>query len=175
MSDIDTRSLRQCVGAIVFNEQGHILLGKRSANKKSAIGKVRYDNWQCPQGGVEEGEDRHKAVLRELNEEVGLLADYVRYVSVIADPLVYLHTDKESKNRGQSITWFFFYMPSAQIIQCRLDNEPEPEFDELAWRPFSDLTNEQLGVNFKVDMYQQLLELSSKPIDIIQEHLASMR
>ena len=50
------------MGIIIFNDDGQLLWAKR----------LGQDAWQFPQGGVQQDESPEQAVLRELNEEVGL-------------------------------------------------------------------------------------------------------
>lgn len=57
--------LERCVGGIVFDDQGRLLLIRR-ANEP---GKGQ---WSLPGGRVEPGETDHEAVVRELREETGL-------------------------------------------------------------------------------------------------------
>ncbi|WP_037353304.1 NUDIX hydrolase [Amycolatopsis orientalis] len=57
--------LERCVGGIVFDDQGRLLLIQR-ANEP---GKGQ---WSLPGGRVEPGETDHEAVIRELREETGL-------------------------------------------------------------------------------------------------------
>jgi len=65
------KSLRRCtVGVIIFNKEGHMLVGQRSKRKRKGIGQ-----WQFIQGGVNDGEDLKVAAYREVYEEVGLHAE----------------------------------------------------------------------------------------------------
>ncbi len=59
---IDSDGFRPNVGIIIFNEKGQLLWAKR----------LGQDAWQFPQGGVQLNESPEEALLRELNEEVGL-------------------------------------------------------------------------------------------------------
>lgn len=60
---------RANVAALLVNEEGLLLVCERLKNKGA---------WQFPQGGVDEGEAHDAALLREVQEEVGLLPeDYV--------------------------------------------------------------------------------------------------
>ncbi|HXJ02103.1 MAG TPA: NUDIX domain-containing protein, partial [Micropepsaceae bacterium] len=54
---------RPCVGAMVFNAQGRIFVGKRIDQSIEA--------WQMPQGGIDEGETPQETLRRELKEEIG--------------------------------------------------------------------------------------------------------
>lgn len=59
---------RQCASVIVFRRTGkgiEVLLLKKPR---------KNDAWQLPQGGIEAGEDRMTAALRELKEEAGISA-----------------------------------------------------------------------------------------------------
>ncbi|GAA1035360.1 MULTISPECIES: NUDIX hydrolase [Amycolatopsis] len=57
--------LERCVGGIVFDDQGRLLLIRRANDP----GKGQ---WSLPGGRVEPGETDHEAVVRELREETGL-------------------------------------------------------------------------------------------------------
>ena len=54
---------RRGVGALLFNAQGEVLVGRRVDTPGEA--------WQFPQGGIHKRERPRVAVLRELMEEVG--------------------------------------------------------------------------------------------------------
>lgn len=60
---------RANVAALLVNEEGLLLVCERLQHKGA---------WQFPQGGVDEGEEHDAALLREVQEEVGLWPeDYV--------------------------------------------------------------------------------------------------
>ena len=54
---------RPCVGIVLFNKLGHVLVGQRLDTYSNA--------WQLPQGGIEKGEKPEAAAMRELEEEIG--------------------------------------------------------------------------------------------------------
>ncbi len=53
-------------GALIFNDEGKILLMKRGASAKNEIG-----HWTIPGGSIEFGETMKDAVIREAREEIG--------------------------------------------------------------------------------------------------------
>jgi ADP-ribose pyrophosphatase YjhB (NUDIX family) len=69
------------VNALVFNDQGEVLLAKRTDNGL----------WCIPGGHVDLGETVAAAALRELFEETGLKAEVVRLVGIYSDPKNSLH------------------------------------------------------------------------------------
>jgi ADP-ribose pyrophosphatase YjhB (NUDIX family) len=69
------------VNALVFNDQGEVLLAKRTDNGL----------WCIPGGHVDLGETVAEAALRELFEETGLKAEVVRLVGIYSDPKNSLH------------------------------------------------------------------------------------
>ena len=68
-----------CVGAVVRDEQGRVLLIQRGREP----GRGR---WSVPGGRVEIGEADEAAVAREVAEETGLRVEVVRYVGSVQRP-----------------------------------------------------------------------------------------
>lgn len=75
MGDREVREI-PCVGAVVFDDAGRLLLIKRG--NPPAQGQ-----WSLPGGRVEPGERREDAVVRELGEETGLAGVVQRHVGAI--------------------------------------------------------------------------------------------
>jgi len=68
--------LRPSVAAVIRNDDGAVLLQRRSDNGL----------WGLPGGGVEIGESVSAAIVREVREETGLIVDVDRLVGVYSDP-----------------------------------------------------------------------------------------
>lgn len=86
--------LHKVVHVLVFNNKGEILLQKRSMNKDVAPGK-----WDTSVGGhVPNGEDLKNAALREMEEELGVIVDDLRFLysyihsNSYESELVYTHS-----------------------------------------------------------------------------------
>lgn len=75
------------VNALVFNDQGEVLLAKRTDNGL----------WCVPGGHVDLGETVAAAALRELFEETGLKAEVVRLVGIYSDTKNSLHIAQGSE------------------------------------------------------------------------------
>ncbi|WP_088320974.1 NUDIX hydrolase [Kineosporia sp. R_H_3] len=68
-----------CVGALVYDDAGRILLVRRANPPAQGL-------WSVPGGRVEPGEDGARAVVREVAEETGLVVEAGRLVgSVLRD------------------------------------------------------------------------------------------
>ncbi|MBQ9264514.1 MAG: NUDIX domain-containing protein [Clostridia bacterium] len=69
--------LLQCAGSVIIeNEQGQILLGKRTDNHQ----------WGYAGGSIELGESIEECAKRELEEEMGLIADELKFLTVNSGP-----------------------------------------------------------------------------------------
>ena len=65
---IDSEGFRSNVGIVICNRLGQLLWAKR----------VGESAWQFPQGGIKKSETLEQALYRELDEEVGLVAEDVK-------------------------------------------------------------------------------------------------
>lgn len=74
---------RVIVSALIYSKDGQLLMGKKDPEK----GGVYNDCWHLPGGGIEEGENKLQALIREVQEEVDI--DIAKY------PIEFV-TDKDS-------------------------------------------------------------------------------
>ena len=65
-----------CVGAVIWNAQGEVLLIQRGRSP-------RADEWSIPGGKVEAGEKLQDALRREVREETGLEIEIVDFIDVV--------------------------------------------------------------------------------------------
>ncbi len=71
-----TRIRRTAAAAAVFDEQGRILLQRRSDNGQ----------WALPGGTMEVGETAEQAVIREVKEETGYDIKVLRLIGIYSEP-----------------------------------------------------------------------------------------
>lgn len=72
----DASSEIPCVGAVIFDDAGRLLLIKRG--QEPALGR-----WSVPGGRVEPGESHEVAVIREVLEETGLDIAVIREIGTV--------------------------------------------------------------------------------------------
>lgn len=68
-----------CVGAIITDRAGRILLVKRGHDPEAG-------RWSVPGGRIEPGESDQEAVIREVREETGLEVEVGRLVGAVERP-----------------------------------------------------------------------------------------
>lgn len=139
---------RQNVGAVLFNPNGLVFVGRRANLPES---------WQLPQGGIDAGENPAAAVLRELEEEVGtrnasLLAEHDAWLQYDL-PAELIGTAWGGRFRGQRQRWFALRF-DGQDTDIALDRDPHPEFDAWRWAELTELPS--LAVPFKRPVYEVL-------------------
>lgn len=59
---------RDIVSAMIFSKDGKLFQGKKHPEK----GGVYSNCWHIPGGGIKKGEDKIKALIREIREETGI-------------------------------------------------------------------------------------------------------
>lgn len=143
---------RPNVGLALFNRKGRLLFARRA----DLAGNV----WQCPQGGVDQGEDFHEAAWREMKEEIGtnqavLLAEHPDWVTYDLPPHL-LGRALGGQFRGQRQKWIVFGF-TGQDSDIRLDAQVPPEFNDWKWLTIQEALSGQYNLGFKKEMYVVLL------------------
>ena len=141
--------LRTGVGIILLNNKNKIFVGKRKDNPG--------DKWQMPQGGVDNGEDFHAAMRRELHEE-----NKIKNIKIIKEinqlyeyelPKDLIGIIWKGKFRGQKQKWFIAkFLGNENEINL---NTKQPEFVEWKWIDAERLP--EVIVDFKKKLYLSLL------------------
>ncbi len=108
---VHTSKIKHAV-MIILEEDGRYLLGKRSAWKEKAPG------YWCPiSGHIEDSESEESAVVREAQEELGIVVRPVKKIATIPtnDKTVLLHwwiahiesgTPVINNNENEDLRWF---------------------------------------------------------------------
>ncbi|WP_408873029.1 RNA pyrophosphohydrolase [Gluconobacter roseus] len=150
MIDPQTLPYRPNVGIALFNRDGKLFIGRRT--------DLPGDVWQCPQGGIDDGETPKVAALREMEEEIG-----TRNACILAEREAWLSYDLPQalmgkalggRFRGQTQKWFVMGYED-QDSDIRLDLHDPAEFDTWEWVEPTALLKRNLG--FKKDLYAALI------------------
>jgi 8-oxo-dGTP diphosphatase len=106
------------VKAVIFDDQNHCLLVRRSAANHNFVGR-----WEWPGGKLDPGEDFAAGLRREVREESGLEIELTHLAGATQ-----------------------FEMPAANVILLCLNARPlstavrlSVEHDDFAWMPLSEL------------------------------------
>ena len=151
-SDIAVLPYRPAVGVMLLNHEGRVFVGQRIDSTQEA--------WQMPQGGIDDGEDAEAAALRELGEETGIEARYIRIVARHPEELLYDLPPElvgrvwKGRYRGQRQTWFLARF-TGEDSDVNIATE-HPEFSAWRWIVPEDLP--RLIVPFKKALYEQVVK-----------------
>ena len=150
----DRALYRPCVGAMMVNASGGAFVGKRIDNREG-------DWWQMPQGGVDDGEDLRRALLRELGEETGVRESHVEIVADLGQELLYDLPDElkgklwGGKFIGQRQSWYLVRFTGSDS-DIDIQAHEHPEFCEWKWVDPELLPD--LIVPFKRTVYRTIVE-----------------
>lgn len=131
---------RDIVGAFIISADNHVLLGQ------SITGGVFPDKWVVPGGGIEDGETKLQAVIRETLEEVGIdIAD--AEITPIDTPS-YGESPKTLRDSGETVlvkmTFFDFVVKLSQNAND-ISLSFEDDLSIAKWFSPKDLQNASIG------------------------------
>ncbi|MBT3321620.1 MAG: RNA pyrophosphohydrolase [Anaerolineae bacterium] len=141
MTKKKTQTFRAGVGALILNKDGLVLGFER---------KDFPNEWQFPQGGLDEGEDLLEAVKREIYEETGIKASDIKLLAKAPRPTVYEFPNK-SPHRGQVHHWFLFRLESSDEAITLGDQK---EFHAWKWVSMDEMIENV--VSFKKPVYKEV-------------------
>jgi putative (di)nucleoside polyphosphate hydrolase len=148
---------RPNVGIALFNESGHVLIGRRFRDDGPEIVLPGLE-WQMPQGGIDAGENPRDAVMRELWEETGVTrasclgeTDWMTYDF---PPYQGPSSHRLAGFRGQRQKWFAlkFEGTDEEIDPLRSRNGQPAEFDRWRWEALDKVAD--LVVPFRREVYR---------------------
>ena len=124
-----TEKYRPNVGAVIFNKNADIWIGKRAdISSKSS--------WQMPQGGIDINEPSLEAAVREVYEETGIKS--IKHVSFIDKWIKYKLPANIAVNKwngkyvGQMQKWYLFYF-YGNDSEVNINIDKNPEFSDWKW------------------------------------------
>lgn len=158
--DCSVLPYRKGVGALVFNHEGKVWVGRRLGTFPYAKNKT-LKRWQLPQGGIEEGEEPLGAALRELYEETGIRS--VKLIKEAPDWFCYdfppeiISSTLDGKYRGQIQKWFAFqFVGQSSEIALNLSlGHNGAEFDRWKWVDLEILPS--IVISFKKHIYVKVV------------------
>jgi len=142
---IPPQTFRANAGAVIINRDGLVLALER---------KEIPGSWQCPQGGLDEGEEPLEAVRREILEETGIEASSLELLGTFPHWLAYEFPEEVRATktwRGQAQKWYLFRLEGADDQITLGDGK---EFRAWEWIAMETLLSKV--VDFKRPVYQEL-------------------
>lgn len=147
---IDSNGYRANVGIILTNEARQVFWAKR----------IGHNAWQFPQGGIKITESPEEAMYRELQEETGLLPEYVEIMGCTRNwlrynlPRRYIRRNQSPICIGQKQIWFMLKMQCDEACVA-LDACDTPEFEHWRWVDYWKPSREVIF--FKRNVYKRAL------------------
>lgn len=159
--DGEPKKYRPCAGAVLFNHEGQVFLGKRVEEPGEKFPK-HIKPWQFPQGGIDKDEEPEQAAKRELHEEtnvtsaklIGEIEPWLNYDF----PAYAFENGLKSKYRGQTQKWYAFLFLGQENeinVLAPMNGEANAEFSEYVWADLEGVADKI--VEFKAPVYRKIV------------------
>ena len=133
---------REIVSALIFSKDSKLFQGMKAEGK----GGVYSDCWHIPGGGVDEGEDKITALIREIKEETGI--DISLYKIELVDNFGKGESEKNLKDTEEKVLCKMNFYVYKIAIDDKYASEIKVELnDDLVkykWFDLIDLKNIKL-------------------------------
>lgn len=119
---------REIVGAFIFSSDGLLLMGK------SLNGGVYPGCWIVPGGGIDPGETKRNALIREIKEETGLDISGCEIVQI--DGVLTGKTEKTLRDSGETVMADMKFYNFKVVLPLKSAEVPiiaEDDFVDPAW------------------------------------------
>ena len=127
---------RTIVSAMIMSNDGKILLGKVRE------GGVYPDCWHIPGGGVDDGESKEQALIREMHEEIGLdIASLPKKLVRDTDTGEADKTDKQTGETYHVVMQFNVYQINIPLPNSDIKIHLHDDLTEYRWVSIGDLPN----------------------------------
>ena len=93
-------------------------------DKKVCLLKTIHGHWVLPKGGIEDGETKEEAALREVYEETGLIAEIQDYLGYVK----YDYINKKNDNVKKTVYYYYMETNQSKIIPLRKEGFVEGSF-----------------------------------------------
>lgn len=123
------------VGAVIFNQEGKLLLTLRGKKAKNEVGK-----WEIPGGALEFGETFHQAIKREIKEELDIKIEIIEMLH-LTDHLI-----PEEKQHWVAPSYICKIIKGTPKIM-----EPK-KCDEIGWFSIDEAIKLPLSIVTKIDI-----------------------
>ena len=132
---------REIVSALIFSKDGKLLMGK----KDPAKGGVYAECWHLPGGGIDEGENKEQALVREVKEETNL--DIGSLKQELVDDTAWGQSEKVLKDTGEKVLCnmhFNVYKVNLSSDSLNIELQPTDDLVELKWIGMDELKKVKL-------------------------------
>lgn len=133
---------RDIVGAVLISKDGRVLLGKTAAKASG----VYSGSWVIPGGGIDEGETREQAVIREVLEETH--HDISDMKLELIDDTATGESEKVLKDTGERVLVKMNFCEYKIVLDKTADElgvRPTEELVELRWFSGDELLSANLA------------------------------
>lgn len=149
VSKLKTNTYRPAIGCMLTNKDSKIYVFQRTDFT---------DCWQCPEGGVDDGENELEAVFREVYEEIGIEKNQLKLIKKSEKVFKYIFDKGYTKNgyNGQKKRFFLFeFLGNEKDFVYNKTNE-KPEFSNVKIISKNEIVD--LVPSFKKQMYKDIIQ-----------------